>query len=164
MVRGRVNIRSKVSADSFRLIGCRDQTIDSCQPKLCQSATEGMTKMSYKYGTNAKHSLRSRSGQMKSPYENIARMSCDTCLTGHLGRRIRWWHSFSHLAQCLVKKCQKGQILKLIKTCTYLAQFCLRIPKISFALMCDKQKFEKLRFINLTSSPLPGFRQLHSHK
>ena len=115
MVRGRVNIRSKVSADSFRLIGCRDQTIDSCQPKLCQSATEGMTKMSYKYGTNAKHSLRSRSGQMKSPYENIARMSCDTCLTGHLGRRIRWWHSFSHLAQCLVKNVKKAKSWNSLK-------------------------------------------------
>ena len=40
--------RSKVKADSFCLIDYRNQTRDSCKPKPCQSATEGMTKMPYK--------------------------------------------------------------------------------------------------------------------
>ena len=32
-------------ADSFRLIGCRNRTRDSCKRKLYENATEGMTKM-----------------------------------------------------------------------------------------------------------------------
>ena len=39
----------------------------------------------------AKH--RPRSGQVRSPYENIPRVSFETCLIlgDHLGRSIRWW-------------------------------------------------------------------------
>ena len=40
---------------------------------------------------------------MRSPHENIARVSCDTCFMGHLESRIRWWHSFSYLTQSQVK-------------------------------------------------------------
>ena len=88
MVKFRFKVRSKVKADYFRLIGCRDETRDSCRRKLCENATGWMTKMPCKQETNAEYS--SRSGQMGSPYENIARVSCDTWFMGHLGRRIRW--------------------------------------------------------------------------
>ena len=44
-VKCRVKFRLKIRADSYRLVGCRDQTRDSCRPKLWQNATEGMTKM-----------------------------------------------------------------------------------------------------------------------
>ena len=78
-----VKFRSKAKADSFRLIGCRDQTRDSCRPKLCQNASEGMGKMPHKQTANAKHMSRARACQMKSPYENIARVSCDKYFRGH---------------------------------------------------------------------------------
>ena len=38
-------------------------------------------------------------GQVRSPNENVACLSCDTCFMGHLERRIRWWHSFWDLIQ-----------------------------------------------------------------
>ena len=43
----------------------------------------------------------------------LARVSCDTCFTGHLGHRIRWWHCFTHLSQGSLSSLQKGHILKL---------------------------------------------------
>ena len=36
---------------------------------------------------------------MSSPYGIIALVSCDACFAGDVGRRIRWWCSFSHLTQ-----------------------------------------------------------------
>ena len=57
-----VKVGSKVKADSFRLIGCRDQTKDRCNRKLCKNASEGIAKMPCKYETNAKFRLRSRPG------------------------------------------------------------------------------------------------------
>ena len=43
-----IKVGSKVKDDCFRLIGCWDQTRDCCKRKLCENATEGMTKMSCK--------------------------------------------------------------------------------------------------------------------
>ena len=55
-------------------------------------ASRVMKKVAYKYGPYTKQ--RSRPGQLKSPNENHAWISCDTCLVGHLWRRIWWWHYF----------------------------------------------------------------------
>ena len=57
------------------------------------SVAEGMTNMPYKYRANAKHMSRWR--HMRSPYENIARVSGDTCFMGTLGRKIRLWPHFT---------------------------------------------------------------------
>ena len=44
----RVKVKSKVKADSLQLNDCRDQTRDTCKPKLWESAFEGKRKMLYK--------------------------------------------------------------------------------------------------------------------
>ena len=74
---------------TFRLIGSRDGTNNSCEPKLRQKASQVMkTKsVSCKYGHYTKQRPSSRSGQVRSPSENVARMSCDKCYTGHLRHR-----------------------------------------------------------------------------
>ena len=48
--------RSNVEV-SICLVGCLDQARDSCMPKLCQSATEGIDEdsMYLSKGANAKH-------------------------------------------------------------------------------------------------------------
>ena len=46
----------------------------------------------------------SRSGSRSwSRDKNIARVSCDPCITGHLGCRFLWSHSFSRLIKVLAK-------------------------------------------------------------
>ena len=47
-------IRSKVKIAFFRFIGYRDGTKNSCEPKLCQQASQGMKKVAYKYGLYTK--------------------------------------------------------------------------------------------------------------
>ena len=87
--------------------------------------------------TTIKHMSRSKSGQMRSPYENIARVPCDTCSTRYLGRIIRKCHSRSHLTQGQFKLRSKKSNYKaqnfLLKHAP-LVQFCLRIPDLSLAL------------------------------
>ena len=68
-------------------------------------------------------------------------MSCDTCFTGHLGRRIRWWHSFLKLTRGKVNFrsnwAKLGQISNfkiLSPKYAHLVQFCLRIPKLNLFL------------------------------
>ena len=77
----RVNVISKVKADSFRLIGHRDQTKGSCKSKLCRTASELITKVPWKEGANAEVRTTCKD-QAGSAYENIARVSCNTCLLG----------------------------------------------------------------------------------
>ena len=78
-----------VKADSFRLHDGQDQPRDSCEPKLCQSVSEGMVKVPLKQGAHTKRRSGSRSGPAGSAEVNITRVPCVTCFTGHLGRRIR---------------------------------------------------------------------------
>ena len=60
-----VNVRSNVKADASRLIGCQDQARDSCKPKLCQSASEGMKKVRYMRGAQVKFRLSTGQVQAK---------------------------------------------------------------------------------------------------
>ena len=53
-----------------------------------------MKKVAYKYWPYTKQKSWSRSGQIRFPNQNVVQLSCDTCFLGHLGRRIRCWHSF----------------------------------------------------------------------
>ena len=47
-----------------------NQTRDSCRPKPCKNATEGIAKMPCKCETNAKYRSRSRSGQISHGIKN----------------------------------------------------------------------------------------------
>ena len=44
-----------------------------------------------------------KSGQIRSPNESVAWVSCGACVMGHLGCRIWWWHSFSDLTHGTAK-------------------------------------------------------------
>ena len=103
LYKGQMSGQGQVKGDSFYLISYRDQTRDSCNSKLCQSANKGMMKMPYKQGAHAKHKLRSISDQIRTPNENIVWVFCDTWFMGHLGCQIWCWHLFSHLTQGKVK-------------------------------------------------------------
>ena len=90
---------------------------------------------------------------MRSPNENVARLSCNTCCMGHLERRIRWWHSFLGLVRGKVNirsnYVKKGQIFKIqnfVLKHAYLVQFCLRIPKTLFIFTYVNYKCQKLHF------------------
>ena len=53
---------------------------------------------------------------------------------------------------------EKGQISKFkiyVQKHAYNSQFCLRVPKMLFILMCNNQKCHKLHFKKVTSPPLP---------
>ena len=59
---------------------------------------------------------------------------------------------------------QKGQILKFIFFNYYLAQFCFRIPKMTFVLPHNYMKFQKTAFQKMTSAHLPGFSSIAQPK
>ena len=70
---------SKDKTDSFHLMAADTRA----EKTACTSSTkmsEGMTKVSYKQEVRAKHRSKSRSDQIRSPYANMTRWSCDTCL------------------------------------------------------------------------------------
>ena len=97
---------------------------------------------------------------MRLHYESITRVSCDTCLIGHLGRRIRWWHSFSHLTSGQVKFRSKRSnfenrnlFWKTYLSCPVLSQDSKNV--ICFILR--PLEIPKIEFKVVTSLPLPGF-------
>ena len=98
-VASHIKVRSKVKTVTFRLIDYWDVTNNSCKSKLCPKASQGMTKAVCKYGSCSRERSRSRSGQVRSPYENVACLSCDPCFMCHLERGIRWWRSVWSLTQ-----------------------------------------------------------------
>ena len=82
-------------------------------------------------------------GCMRPPYENIARLSCDICFTGHFGHGIRWWPLFSYLIQ--------GQVGFRSRKVKFLLNIFFKIIPILFSLsqhskniICsDARKLEK---------------------
>ena len=64
-VKWRVKVRSKVRLDSFHVIDHQDQTWNICKPKRCQSATEGITQMIYKFSKAPMLSTGEGQGQIK---------------------------------------------------------------------------------------------------
>ena len=92
-VKSQVKVRSKVKTVTFCLISNSDKTNSRCKPKLCNNASQRTTKVPYDHRVYAKQRSRSTSGQI-SPNENAAWLSFETCLMGHLERRMRRCHLF----------------------------------------------------------------------
>ena len=96
---------------------------------------------------------------MRSPHENMGRLSCDACFMGHLGRRIRWWYSLPYLTQGQVKFRSKRSNFETPNfyceaiPCSFLSQ------DSKNAICFDVRQCEvpTIAFQNVTSSPLPVF-------
>ena len=114
-VTSQFKIRSKSKIITFRTISYMRGSGNSCKPKLCQYAFQGMWRHHIECCRYTKS--RSRSGHMRTRKENVAQMSCDTCLIGQLGSRIRRWHSISNLSwskvNVRVNQVKLGLILKI---------------------------------------------------
>ena len=57
MVTTQVKVGSQAKIVTFRLIGYRDGTNNSCEPKLCQNSSQGMRKVPCKNGRYNKISV-----------------------------------------------------------------------------------------------------------
>ena len=84
---------------------------------------------------------------------------CDTCFMGHLGRRIRWKHSFLRLTQLEFKVRSKSDQIRLsLRTQNFLLKACLSCPvlpqnsKISFILMYAIRNVNNISKISKNSS------------
>ena len=89
----RSQVSSYVKIVTFRTLDCQDGTKNSCEHKLCQNYWQETKKVLFEFISYMKQS----SSQICSPNENTAQVSCDH-FTGHLERRIWWWHLFLNLA------------------------------------------------------------------
>ena len=96
---------------------------------------------------------------MRSPHENMGRLSCDACFMGHLGRRIRWWYSLPYLTQGQVKFGSKRWNLETPNfycetiPCSFLSQD----SKNTICFDVRQCEVPTIALQNVTSSPLPVF-------
>ena len=96
---------------------------------------------------------------MRSPHENMGRLSCDACFMGHLGRRIRWWYSLPYLTQGQVKFRSKRSNFETPNfycetiPCSFLSQD----SKNTICFVVRQCEVPTIALQNVTSSPLPVF-------
>ena len=113
MVNGWARVRAKVKTDSspYRLLRPDYRPLQA--PKTGERASGGMSKAWYKWGARAKNRSRSRPRQLRSPDANMVQSSRDTCFTGHVGRMLRWLHSFYIWLEVRSRSSKRVEILKL---------------------------------------------------
>ena len=126
------------------------------------NVAEGMTNMPYKYRANAKHMSRWR--HMRSPYENIARVSGDTCFMGTLGRKIRLWPHFTldpGSDQVRLKNIKLMKPKVFFENIPVFLVFVLRFQEC-YLFYVHNWKCQKTCFPTVTASPLPAFSTIAS--
>ena len=83
----------------FALSATEMWLIIAAKPNFAQRLLRSCQRLCVSMGLIVSKGQGQGQGQVRSPNENVACLSCDTCFMGHLERRIRWWHSFLDLTQ-----------------------------------------------------------------